>query len=176
MNPGELLPGKDEIFDKIFPNGITPFIVQVLAMVVLTIAFIFLLFKPVRKMIQKRKDHIASSIEEADRKNETAEKYLLEAHNEVRAAHIEAQDILKDAKKDAIIAHEEIIKKTEDEIIELKTSAFEEIEKSKIKAGEEIRASIIDVAFSASEKILKREVNEKDNKRIVDDFIDELDK
>lgn len=172
---GGLLPGKDDIFGKIFPSGIEPFIVQVLAMLVLTIAFIFLLFKPVRKLIKKRKDHIANTIEEADRKNETAEKYLLEAHNEIKEARMQAQEILSDAKKDAVVAHEEIIKKTEEEIVELKASAVEDIEKSKIKAEDEIRSSIIDVAFHASEKILMREVNSKDNKKIVDEFIDNLD-
>ena len=47
---------------------------------------------------------------------------------------------------------------------------------SKQEAKEEIRREMVSIALSASEEVLKREINEKDNSRIVTDFIKDLDK
>ena len=38
----------------------------------------------------------------------------------------------------------------------------------------EIKGAITDVAFAATTKILEREINEKDNQKIIDEFVDEL--
>ena len=74
--------------------------------------------------------------------------------------------------------------KQKDEIVE---SAKADIEKEKEKAREElamevesskdaIHAEIVDVALKASEELLSREVTSKDNKRLLDDFVNELNK
>ena len=48
--------------------------------------------------------------------------------------------------------------------------------RSKEEAKEEIRQEMVSVALAASEEVLKREVNEKDNARIVENFIKDMDK
>ena len=57
----------------------------------------------------------------------------------------------------------------------MKALAEEDIERSKEEAKEEIRKEMVSIALSASEEVLKREVNEKDNARVVANFIKDLD-
>ena len=58
----------------------------------------------------------------------------------------------------------------------MKSLAEEDIARSKEEAKEEIRQEMVSVALAASEEVLKREVNEKDNARIVENFIKDMDK
>ena len=51
-----------------------------------------------------------------------------------------------------------------------------EISLEKEKAMKELKDQIVDVAFEASSKILEREVNSLDNKKIVDNFVEDLNK
>lgn len=170
----DLLPGKQEIIDKLFPSGITPFIVQIIAIALLVIVVFIFLFKPIRKMIKTREDHIAEEIHQAEEKNRTANNFLLNAHEEINSAHIKAQNIMKEAEKNLVKEKEKSLAKINEEIKDMKIRAEEDIKEMRKKADEEIKKEIIDVAFLASEKILERELSKKDNDRIVDDFIETL--
>ena len=58
---------KDSILEKIFPSGWEPFVVQILAMVVLVLAFFIFFFKPVRKILDARKEKMMSDVTEAQK-------------------------------------------------------------------------------------------------------------
>ena len=49
-----------------------------------------------------------------------------------------------------------------------------DIERAKEDAKQDIRNEMVNVAISASEEILKREVDNADNKRLAEEFIDQL--
>lgn len=170
----DLLPDKQEIIDKLFPSGWQPFVVQILAVLVLVLLFFFFLFKPVRKILKARQDHIEENIRSAEEKNHNADAFLVQAHDEIKTAKVNAQKILLEAEKDAAKVKEVAMVKTEEEIKEMKIRAEKDIEESKKKAQADIKNEIIDVAFLASEKLLSREITKKDNEKIVDDFINKL--
>ena len=58
----------------------------------------------------------------------------------------------------------------------MKADAEQDIIRSREEALDEIHDEIVSVALSATSEVLKREINEKDNARIVDDFIKDMDK
>ena len=47
---------------------------------------------------------------------------------------------------------------------------------SKKQAQDDINKSIIEVALKASEKVLEREVDSKDNEKLICDFLEEMNK
>ena len=49
--------------------------------------------------------------------------------------------------------------------------ARKDIENERIQMKEELSREVIDVALLAASKVVEREVSEKDNKKIIDDFI-----
>ena len=67
-----------------------------------------------------------------------------------------------------------IINATKEEVRNLKIAADKDIEESRRRAKDDIKREIIDVAFQASEKILQREINEDDNEKVLNNFIDSL--
>ena len=80
-----------EFIDKLIPN-FWSFLIQLLALVVLIIATIFLAYKPVKKMLAKRQEHIEENIlqaEEAKAKaiihEREASQLLLDKRKEARA-------------------------------------------------------------------------------------------
>ena len=70
---------------------------------------------------------------------------------------------------------ENILKEANQEANKVKTNAYKAIEEEKSKAKQEIKEDIVDVAFTMTSKLLEREVRDEDNKKIVDDFVKELD-
>ena len=65
------------------------------------------------------------------------------------------------------------ILRTRQEYISKQISDSEEA-KEKEQAVEEIRKEIIDVALQASEVVLNREITEDDNKRLVNEFVEDI--
>ena len=74
----------------------------------------------------------------------------------------------------AVIFADEMIADTHVQIRKMKSDAEHDIEQSKKEALEDIHDEIVSVALMASSEVLKREINEKDNARIVEDFIKEM--
>ena len=52
--------------------------------------------------------------------------------------------------------------------------AKEQIETEKQKALNEIKATVVDVALKASEKVIKRNLNNEDNKKMIEETVDKL--
>lgn len=109
-----LFPGAQDIIDKLFPSGWQPFLVQFIAMLVLVAAFFIFLFKPVRKIITTRQDHIEANIKEAEEKRLSANEYLSKSQEEIKVAKIKAQDIIVEAQKTAENEKNKIINATKE--------------------------------------------------------------
>ena len=150
-----------DFVNKLFPNGWEPLVVQLLAFGVLVLAGIFLGYKPIKKLLNERGNYIEQNIKEA-------EENILKSQKEARK-------IINEAKKDAMKEHDEIIAQTNEEIKNSKLQADLEIKKSKEKALEDIHNEIVNVALDASKAILRREINEEDNSKLVEEFIKEVD-
>jgi len=52
--------------------------------------------------------------------------------------------------------------------------AEEQIDAEKQKALNEIKSTVIDIALKASEKVIKRNLNSDDNKKMIEETVDEF--
>ena len=169
----------DQIGEYIRKNlivGWTSFLVQFIALVIMVLVVFFVAYKPLKKMLAKRADYVESNIKDSENAKAEAQKNAIAAEERLLASKKEAADIVAHAKKVAEDNQKQMIEETQLEINKMKALADEDIARSKEEAKEEIRQEMISVALAASEEVLKREVNEKDNSRIVEDFIKEIDK
>lgn len=169
------LPDGESFLQKIIPN-IWAFLVQFLALIVLIVIFFVFAYKPVRNIIRKRQDHIEGQINEAEKTNLESKQKLTEATITLNESKKEALKIIDGAKEDALKQKEMIIKETNEEINNLKLKAQKDIERDIKRAEKEINNTIIDVALSASKEILKREIREEDNDKLIDEFIKNINK
>ena len=161
------------ISEKLVPNLLS-FVIQFLSFVILlTVVFIFA-YKPVKKILKKRADYVEKEIQEACNNNLESMKSLQEAKETIATSKIQASKIIQSAEKTGQEKYEAMLANAKAEVAEMKQAAQEDIERAKQEALEEIRNEMVKVALEASEEILKREVDNDDNKRLAEDFINRL--
>ena len=160
---------------NLIPNWVS-FVCQLGALIVMILVIFFVAYKPVRKMLAKRADYVESNIKEAEAAKAEALKNASQSEEAIIASKKEAAQIIAQAKETADSNTRAMIEETQLEINKMKSLAEEDIARSKEEAKEEIRQEMVSVALAASEEVLKREVNEKDNARIVENFIKDMDK
>ena len=169
-NIGEVIK---TIQEKLIPNLLS-FVVQFLSFLVLIIAVFILAYKPVKKILKKRADYIENEINEAKQSNLEAQKSVDEAKEMVASSKLQASEIIARAEKQGQERYDMMLVSANNEIVEMKKEAEKDIERAKEEAIQDIRNEMVSVALSASEEILKREVDSKDNRKLAEDFIDRL--
>ena len=169
-NIGEVI---GTIGQKLIPNLLS-FVVQFLSFLVLLIVVFVLAYKPVKKILAKRADYVENEIKEARENNLKAQKNVDEAKEMVAQSKVQASEIIKNAEKQGQEKYDAIILQAKSDVEEMKVGAQEDIERAKEEAIKDIHDEMVKVALSASEEILKREVDNKDNKRLAEDFINRL--
>ena len=161
------------ISEKLIPNWIS-FVIQFLSfLILLTVVFVFA-YKPVKKILKKRADYVENEIKEARDNNLVAQKNIAEAKEMVASSKVQASEIIQNAEQQGQEKYDALIEQAKSDVEEMKKDAQKDIERAKEEAIQDIRNEMVNVALSASEEILKREVDTKDNKRLAEDFINRL--
>ena len=161
------------ISDKLVPNLLS-FVIQFISFLILLIVVFFVAYKPVKKLLKKRADYVENEIKEARENNLIAQKSIDEAKETLANSKVQASEIIKTAEKQGQEKYDALLEQAKSDVIEMKKDAQKDIERAKEEAIQEIHDEMVAVALSASEEILKREVDSKDNKRLAEDFINRL--
>lgn len=161
------------VADKLLPNlWIT--ITQVIVVLATAAVVIFFAYKPMKKKLKQRQDYIAGNIKESEDKNKMADEKLKEADQAIEDAKKEAGEIIQEAQKTAEMKANDVQKNLALSIEAQKQQAHDDIEAERSRMIAEAHNQILDTAIDASKKILSREINEEDNKKLVDDFINQI--
>ena len=163
-----------DFINKIFPNGLWDLIIQLLAFLVMMGVVIFLGYKPIKQMVAKRREYVASEISSAEEANRVAQKAAASADSVIAEGKATALRIVEEAKKEGETARSAIIAEAEKEAAERKKAADADIALAREKSLQEVRSEIVGVALAASEAVLRREVSEKDNDALIAQFVDGL--
>lgn len=161
------------IADKLVPNLLS-FVIQLSSFIILLLVVFFFAYKPVKKMLNKRADHIQEEIDQAEENHALALKETAEAKTLLADSKVQASEIIDAATKKGNEKYEEIVASAKRDVEEMRQAAQEDIERSKQEALQDIRNEMVNVALTASKEILKREVDSEDNTKLAEDFIDRL--
>ena len=132
------------------------------------------LYKPVRKTLAQRKKTIDDKYISADEMIDKALKSKDEYEEKLKNAEAEAQEIIKKVADTADERSKEIVSSAKGEANRIIDRAQNEAELEKKKARQEIKDEIVDVSSLIAEKLLQREINDDDHKRMIDSFIEEI--
>lgn len=160
-----------DIADKIIPDDPWAFVVQLTATFLLVLILAKFLVKPVRNYIAARQAYIQGNLDEAANKNKAADEKLLDANTQLKEARVTSKQMVENAKVTALNEKDRIVEETKEEVASMKEKARKDIENERIQMKEQLSKEVIDVALLAASKVVEREVSEKDNKKIIDDFI-----
>ncbi len=163
----------EDFLSKLFPNPWDALAVF-LAFVILLVVVFYVAYKPVKKLIHDRKQYVESNLRDSEASKAQSQKLLRDAEEDVLESKKEALKIVEDAKTTANIEKEKILESAKIERKQIIDEAKVEIDREIENSKDEIHEEIVSVAMDASKKLLSREVNSKDNAKLVDDFISNL--
>ena len=132
------------------------------------------LFKPVMSILDARNNEIKNIYDEAEKARESAEKLKEEYDSKLSNAREEAEEIVKSAVKTAKRSSDELISDAQSKASSIVERANEKIESERKKAVSDARNELSDMAIAIAGKVIERQINAEDNKRIIEKFIDEL--
>lgn len=142
-------------------------------LVILAVLYKFA-YNPVMKFLDNRSQEIADNIAAAERNRSESEALLKEYQEKIAQASKEAQEIIARANKVTEEERNRILAQTRDEAAALLERARQEIQRERDEALFAVRQEVSTLAVMAAEKILSRNLSTEDNKRIVDDFLNEV--
>lgn len=131
---------------------------------------------PITKALREREDTIDSSIQRAERALAEAKEVQADNERARREAEQEAQRLLRAARDQADSLRDEEVQKTREQIQQMRDQAQAEIEREKEGALSALRSEVADLAIQAAGKILQENLDEPRQRRLVENFIDELPK
>ena len=145
-------------------------IVNTLILVALLYKF---LYKPVNRMLEKRKNTIANDINGAAEKNAAAAELKAEYESKLKNIQKEADAIMKETRLKAEERAQEIIQDARNKSEGIIAKAQSDIEREQRNAYNELKAGLTDMVIMAAEKVVGEKMDKDLNEKLVVKFIEE---
>ena len=133
----------------------------------------FLLDK-VLAVLDKRRETADLEIVQAQAAKDEAMAIKATYEENMKKAKAEANEILNHAQKTAAARSDEIIGQAQAQAAQIKERASAEIAQEKKKALNEAKDEISGIAVAIAEKVVERQLNEADQEKLVNQFIENL--
>jgi F-type H+-transporting ATPase subunit b len=151
-------------------NWIT-IIITIINFIVLGLILRHFFIKPVNKIMDDRKDGINTSIKNAKDNEQKAENSRIEKDKLLHDSKTKGREIVEEYKVKAQSISQEIIDDAKKESVTLMDRSRVEIEREKEKAASEIQKQVIDLSLILSERALEKHIDEKEHRKLIEDFI-----
>lgn len=134
----------------------------------------YLLFDPVRKVLNDRRERIAAELQDAASKEEKANAMKAEYEFKLKDINKEADRILEDARKKAKIKEEEILSSAREEAERITDRANKQIEMEKKKAMDDMKQEMVGLAAIIAQKAITSSMNVDVQASLVDETLKEM--
>jgi F-type H+-transporting ATPase subunit b len=131
-------------------------------------------WKPLIKAMEEREEHIEHCLLESERARNESERLLEEHRKQLAAAADQVRAIRDEVRRDAQVTSEEILGRARAEADAERQRTRREIETARDQALVEIWNKAADLAVSVAGKVLSRELNEGEHRRLVDAAVSNL--
>ncbi len=147
---------------------------SIVVFIIMVVVLWKLVLKPINNMISKRQEEIREKIDDADRQNEEAKKYLDEQKVKIDKSRLEAKKIIDEGKDVARKIREDIEQKASEKSRTLIDDALAEIKSEKERSLNDVKNEIIEIALDASEKLVSKKLSDEEHKKLIEDSLKEL--
>ncbi len=151
-------------------TGVTALLVFALVFAVLSA----LVWPKISKGLSDRANKIRDEIQSAEMARKQAKDALEQYEQSLKEARMEAQKMLDKARTQQQVLMDEMKAKNESEIAIMRDKARKDIDAAKREALADLYNTAGDLAASAAGKILRREVNAGDSRRLVEETMGQL--
>lgn len=136
-------------------------LIQLANFLIFFLILLKLLYKPIKKVIQERKDKIQSDLDYAKRANEEAKSLLEQQKSLLKETQDKTETVIKTAMEQGKENAELIMKEAKEHATHLVDSARKDIEDWKKKTIVEIEKIIWDTSIDISKKIIRQQLAEE---------------
>ncbi len=134
----------------------------------------YLLFNPARKLLNDRKNKIATDIATATGDKEEAAKLKAEYEEKLKDVDKEAEVILSEARQKALKNEAKIIGEAKEEAAAIIARAKEEAELEKKKVADEMKQEMISVAALMAQKVVAANIDTTIQNTLVEQTLKEM--
>jgi F-type H+-transporting ATPase subunit b len=149
-------------------------ILQAVAVFIMFMLLSYILFEPVRKMLNDRKNRIAGELDQAAADQKDAAELKAEYDQKLKNVEKEADEILAQARKKALKREEEIVAQAKEEASRLMESANHEIELQKAKVQDQMKQEMVQVAVMMAGKMIASQITAEEQNALVDETLQEM--
>ena len=151
-------------------------IAQIISFIILFLILRGLVWKRFLKVLDDRRERITSELKEIE--NSKAEAAKLKLYYEKSLDNIDqtAKTKIEEAVSEGRRLAEEIRENANTESLQIIEKTDEAIKAELSRAREEFRDDIVDIALTAAGKVVEERLTEAQDKKIVEDFLNKLDK
>lgn len=149
-------------------------VVMALSMLLLFTALSYLLFNPVRDLLEKRKQRIVDDKETAKREKEEAIAYKQEYEKKLQEAEKEVQTILSEARKKAMKSETAILAEAREEAARIIARANTEVELEKKRALDDMKQEMITIAAMVAQKVVSASIDINVQESLIDETLKEM--
>lgn len=151
-------------------NGWT-FIGQICNLLIQMLLFKKFLFEPVQNILAQRQKEVGALYTAAEEAKAYAEQNKAEYSEKLLAANEEASRIVRTATERAGKQGDEIVQEAQKQAQALLKKADDDIARERVKAMNEIKNDISQMALDIAEKVVEKEIRPEDHKALIEDFI-----
>ena len=132
------------------------------------------LYGPIMKIIHDRQKEIDDMYADAGSAREQAQALQAEYQEKLNKAKESSEQILKEAAQRGRAREEDILRQANEEASAIREKASQDIAREKKQAINDAKDEISGISMAIAEKIVERQLNDQDQQKLVDQFIDRL--
>ena len=152
---------------------------EIVAQIVNFLLLLFFLriffWKRILKILDERKDRIASEWARIEEGKREAERLRSEYQKHLDRIDDESRERFKETLEKGRMLVEEMKKEAHDEAQKMVEGAKQDIRYRIAKAKEEVKEQLIDLTIKAAQNLISEKLTPDDDKRIVEDFLRDMD-
>lgn len=150
------------------------FLAQILNLFIQLLLMKKFLFHPISEVLEKRKAIADAVIHDAQITKRKANSLKSDCEARLSLAETQASQLLQQAQKDAAYQSDSIIKDAQKQAAGIKAKAEAEIRTERRHAVNELRNEIGTIAMDIAGKVVEREINKEDHRKLIDEFIEHV--
>ena len=140
------------------------------------VALRLIAWKPILGALDEREGRIKESLEKAEQAKAQAEQAIAENKANMEASLRRSQELVAEARQEADKVRTEARDEARAEARRILDEGRRQLEVERRAAVAELRREAASLAIRAAEQLLKKNLGERENRRLVEDFLDQLPK
>jgi len=155
-------------------NTLTGVIFILINVSILAIVLAKVLYKPVLKFLDDRKERIKAQIKQAEEDKMSANELKAQYEAKIKDIEVERDEILDAARKDAVEKGKQIIDEAKAEAEAIRVRANKNVEMEQERVKDEMRQSIIELSSVMAQKFVERTIDQDLQDKLFTEVMAEL--